>query len=237
MKLKKIASLALAGIMAVSMLAGCKDGGSSSSSSSEPTTSATGVASGANAERSDYFKNTLGISYNEDTTLQNLLTTAAQAEFKTADIKGVAASYDTKFGVVTPVYAAGQGTGAGLKVTNKIFQGLTGVNATNNTFNFALSSATAGDVRKGVVLFAVGGSYDADDAGALVSRYMNTNWFTSSAAATYLPVTGTGTGSSAVSATYSADIAATKVVSAEDASTNIWLVAVAFTQTVSSAKV
>ena len=27
MKLKKIASLALAGIMAVSMLAGCKDGG------------------------------------------------------------------------------------------------------------------------------------------------------------------------------------------------------------------
>ena len=39
MKLKKIASLALAGIMAVSMLAGCKDGGNSNSgsSSSEPT--------------------------------------------------------------------------------------------------------------------------------------------------------------------------------------------------------
>ena len=31
MKLKKIASLALAGIMAVSMLAGCKDGGNSNS--------------------------------------------------------------------------------------------------------------------------------------------------------------------------------------------------------------
>ena len=41
MKLKKIASLALAGIMAVSMLAGCKDGGNSNSgsSSSEPTAS------------------------------------------------------------------------------------------------------------------------------------------------------------------------------------------------------
>ena len=42
MKLKKIASLALAGIMAVSMLAGCKDGTSQedpSSSSQVPTTS------------------------------------------------------------------------------------------------------------------------------------------------------------------------------------------------------
>ena len=45
MKLKKIASLALAGIMAVSMLAGCKDGGNSNSgSSSENTNTATGVS-------------------------------------------------------------------------------------------------------------------------------------------------------------------------------------------------
>ena len=44
MKLKKIASLALAGIMAVSMLAGCKDGGNSSSSSSENTNTNTGYS-------------------------------------------------------------------------------------------------------------------------------------------------------------------------------------------------
>ena len=46
MKLKKIASLALAGIMAVSMLAGCKDGGNgnSGSSSSENTNTNTGVS-------------------------------------------------------------------------------------------------------------------------------------------------------------------------------------------------
>ena len=37
MKLKKIASLALAGIMAVSMLAGCKDGGKKNGSSSSRT--------------------------------------------------------------------------------------------------------------------------------------------------------------------------------------------------------
>ena len=45
MKLKKIASLALAGIMAVSMLAGCKDGGNSNSgSSSENTSTASGYS-------------------------------------------------------------------------------------------------------------------------------------------------------------------------------------------------
>ena len=41
MKLKKIASLALAGIMAVSMLAGCKDGGNSNSGSSSENTDTT----------------------------------------------------------------------------------------------------------------------------------------------------------------------------------------------------
>ena len=45
MKLKKIASLALAGIMAVSMLAGCKDGGNGNSgSSSENTNTASGYS-------------------------------------------------------------------------------------------------------------------------------------------------------------------------------------------------
>ena len=46
MKLKKIASLALAGIMAVSMLAGCKDAGNGNSgSSSSETTTSVGYAS------------------------------------------------------------------------------------------------------------------------------------------------------------------------------------------------
>ena len=42
MKLKKIASLALAGIMAVSMLAGCKDGGNGNSGSSSENTNTSG---------------------------------------------------------------------------------------------------------------------------------------------------------------------------------------------------
>ena len=69
MKLKKIASLALAGIMAVSMLAGCKDGSSSSSSSSEPTTPATGVS----AEFASYLKDNKNVAFADDAEYQGYL--------------------------------------------------------------------------------------------------------------------------------------------------------------------
>src|SRR5699024_6876307 len=49
MKLKKIASLALAGIMAVSMLAGCKSNPADPETPNEPTTPVTGAAAYANA--------------------------------------------------------------------------------------------------------------------------------------------------------------------------------------------
>ena len=69
MKLKKIASLALAGIMAVSMLAGCKDGSSSSSSSSENTTPATGVS----AEFASYLKDNKNVTFADDAEYQGYL--------------------------------------------------------------------------------------------------------------------------------------------------------------------
>ena len=72
MKLKKIASLALAGIMAVSMLAGCKDGGSSSSSSSENTTPATGVS----AEFSNYVSDKSAFTFEDNAENNNLLKAA-----------------------------------------------------------------------------------------------------------------------------------------------------------------
>ena len=48
MKLKKIASLALAGIMAVSMLAGCKSNPTDPENPTNPTTPATGIAAAMN---------------------------------------------------------------------------------------------------------------------------------------------------------------------------------------------
>ena len=71
MKLKKIASLALAGIMAVSMLAGCNgsNGGNNGSSSSEVTT-VSGAAAAINAELDE---NKELISFSEDSSLDNVV--------------------------------------------------------------------------------------------------------------------------------------------------------------------
>ena len=81
MKLKKIASLALAGIMAVSMLAGCKDGGNTEPENPVvPSTS--GVASYLNDMlTSDQSKN---ISFEDDSTLRaNTLAVATDSSVVT----------------------------------------------------------------------------------------------------------------------------------------------------------
>ena len=72
MKLKKIASLALAGIMAVSMLAGCGEGISNSgSSSSETTNPSTGVSATLYKELSDATKSK--IKFNDSAELNSVL--------------------------------------------------------------------------------------------------------------------------------------------------------------------
>ena len=70
MKLKKIASLMLAGIMAVSMLAGCGEA-SSNSTETPDVTPVTGVAATVNGELNNNAKK---ISFTEDSVLTNLLT-------------------------------------------------------------------------------------------------------------------------------------------------------------------
>ena len=69
MKLKKIASLALAGIMAVSMLAGCKDG----SSSSEPTNPVTPVTGAAAIVNNELSNNKDNVSFTDNSILTDLL--------------------------------------------------------------------------------------------------------------------------------------------------------------------
>ena len=81
MKLKKIASLMLAGIMAVSMLAACGEGkdngGNAGSSSSQPTTTASGIAAALNARLGDAQKKVL--SFNSDNKLSSALNEAVNA--------------------------------------------------------------------------------------------------------------------------------------------------------------
>ena len=121
MKLKKIASLALAGIMAVSMLAGCKDGGNGNngSSSSEPTNPATGISTIFYNELSKAAQNSLEMS---DSSELNSALTKIIEDLDTNDIRvnyGKGAAYneylskaiaapallDCKVGVSSATYA------------------------------------------------------------------------------------------------------------------------------------
>ena len=73
MKLKKIASLALAGIMAVSMLAGCNgsNGGNSGSSSEVPVTPSDDVAAVVNAQLDN---NKDSITFENDSVMAGIMT-------------------------------------------------------------------------------------------------------------------------------------------------------------------
>ena len=86
MKLKKIASLALAGIMAVSMLAGCNgsNGDNSGASSSEPTNPATGISTIFYNELSKAAQNSLEMSDSSD--LNNALTKIIE-DLDTSDVR------------------------------------------------------------------------------------------------------------------------------------------------------
>ncbi|OUQ35196.1 hypothetical protein [Faecalibacterium sp. An121] len=106
MKLKKIASLALAGIMAVSMLAGCKDGGNSNSgSSSENTNTVTGYSDVLADAVNDAVKDKDFVTFQDNnadqTALQNSLNYLA-----TNDIADVVRDHRTP-AVVENVWADG----------------------------------------------------------------------------------------------------------------------------------
>ena len=90
MKLKKIASLALAGIMAVSMLAGCKDGGNgnSGSSSSENTDTVTGYSASVQAKLSNTAQKKVALSDSAD------LNSALQAAMEYVANSNIAKWYD-----------------------------------------------------------------------------------------------------------------------------------------------
>ena len=71
MKLKKIASLMLAGIMAVSMLAACKS--DSSSTPADPDTEVTPVTGAAAAINAELDKNKEVISFKDDTAIEDMM--------------------------------------------------------------------------------------------------------------------------------------------------------------------
>ena len=211
MKLKKIASLALAGIMAVSMLAGCS-GSSSSNSTEEPdvTPVVTDVVAGANNVINGYAKNVLGISYTEDADLAKALEAAASSTYKSTDIEAIAAYAED---------VNATSTGKGDEVAAKITKSLTG-NSKSLDWSTGYFALNAEETNKALWIFTVGGSFGSDDAGAFVADTMNSVMSTVNMPAS----------SATYKADYTADIAAVKVTSKEDSSKSAWVIAVVITQ-------
>ena len=210
MKLKKIASLALAGIMAVSMLAGCKDGSSSSESTTPPETTVTaGIADPMNEVRSIYVKNGVEIVYKESDSLTGQLQTAVEAVYKK--------SGDIETAAGTNSYAGATDAAKANDVIKELKKVIPGTFVAANTMSVA-----AEGTNKLIKVYTVGGNYGASDAGNLVGNVLN-----SVATSTNMPLTGTN-----LKATYSADVAAVKVTSRDDANVSAWVVAVVYTQSI-----
>ena len=217
MKLKKIASLALAGIMAVSMLAGCKDNPSSSSEPTTPVSPVVGVAEGANARINSHAKTVLGLSYTENADLAKALEAAAKDAYDSDAVE--------KIGNYADSADATTATTEGAAVAKKITESLTGTsNSLNWTTNyFGLSKE---GTKKALWIFTVGGAFGTDDVGGFVEANHMKNVMTNA----QMPLTN-GT----YKADYTADIAAVKVTSADDSTKSVWVVAVMVTQDVTKA--
>ena len=224
MKLKKIASLMLAGVMAVSMLAGCGEG--SSSSSSEPTTppvTTTGLAAALNDARTKYAKE-IGLTYEEDSTLASILSTVAHDKFDkdpTAleDLAGANSFGGVKF--------YNNSNNASEKMLDKISDKLIGgvVDWVGNGGSNLKKSGTFNYLN----VYTVGGNYSIEEVGNMIAKEHAKNI----EAPSYLPLHDAD---DEYAADYTADVASVKVTSADDASVRLWVVAVVYTQTVSDAK-
>lgn len=212
MKLKKIVSLAAAALMAVSMLAACGDGAGSSSSEVVPPVATTGIADALNDARNDYAKNIMKLSYEESSSLTNILKTAAQ------DVYGKEVTFIKNHSGYDNAEVISSGESIYTKVGNQLAGGAT---------DAWIKSVTVKGTTKNLLIYTVGGDYAMPAVGNQVANVADwgTNDMTDD-----MPLTGTD-----LKANYTAEAAAVKVTSPDDAATSMWVVAVVYTQTVVAA--
>ena len=213
MKLKKIVSLAAAALMAVSMLAACGDGAGSSSSEVVPPVATTGIADALNDARNDYAKNIMKLSYEESSSLTNILKTAAQDAYG----KDVAYIKDNSD------YANAEVIPSNKSIYTKVGNQLAGGATTADDMAFTTKGTT-----KNLVIYTIGGDYAMPAVGNQVANVSGwgTNVLTGSDST--MPLTN----NSNLKANYTAEAAAVKITSPDDAAASMWVVAVVYTQTV-----
>ena len=221
MKLKKIASLALAGIMAVSMLAGCKDGTNQeepSSSSQVPAT--TNVVTYANDALTGAQKGVF--TFKSSSELDTILQAAAndKDKFASKDIKTVYGNtnsvYDKNNNELKSVYNT---------VEDKISANSIVITSTQDL----KTAAPNGKDQKMVRVLAISGALDEKTAiTKLVDDFTNDYKLDS-----IFPAEIAGT--PGYDCDYTAEISAVKVSSVDNAANTAWVVAIVITQSVTEA--
>ena len=215
MKLKKIASLMLAGIMAVSMLAGCKSGTTpNDDSSSSQVPAATNVATYANDMLSGSQKEVF--TFVGSSELDSILDDVANNKDKYAST-AIEDTFDK-----TEAIRGGTKGWAATAVKDGVKDKLDGI----VTDNFGKLPATNVKTQKAVELYTISGAYEEK---AAVQKIVDA----------YLDVveqvggfkTAFPAGVSGSDCEYTAEISAVKVASAEHSEKTAWVVAMVFTQT------
>ena len=221
MKLKKIASLALAGIMAVSMLAGCKDGTNQeepSSSSQVPAT--TNVVTYANDALSAAEKGVF--TFKSSSELDTILQAAAndKDKFASKDIKTVYGNtnnvFDKSSNELKSVYNA---------VKDKVSTNSIVITDTTDLDK----AAPNGKDQKMVRVLAISGALDEKTAITKVVDDFTKDY----SLTTTFPAEITGT--PGYDCDYTAEISAVKVSSVDNAANTAWVVAIVITQSVTEA--
>ena len=218
MKLKKIASLMLAGVMAVSMLAGCstasdKEEGGASSNPTAPTTS--NVVTYANDCLSGAQKEVF--TFKASSELDTILKAAATDvdNMNSSNIANIFKSTTVNRGVTMTNDANGE-----VKILKAVKGKLDGI----VTDNFSTLPATNINTQKAVEVYSVSGAFEEK---AAIQKVVND--YKVNIASTGFPES---VGNKACE--YEAEISAIKVVSPEKSNDTAWIVAMVFTQTSTS---
>ena len=214
MKLKKIASLALAGVMAVSMLTACGEGGSSSSEPTNPVVpSTTGIATYMNNLMTDAQADK--ISFEDDQTLRaNLVDVAEDSSVLTPSV--IATAQNNK------AISSSNGTIAS-KVEDKYTTGL--VYSTNTyDWNSWIIAAPSNQEKSWSYVESYVLSGDLNEM-ALASAVMD-YWGTK--------INSLNTAYAGEDVVWTGDVAAVKVNNDRNVSETAWVVAVMVTKTVTN---
>ena len=219
MKLKKIASLMLAGIMAVSMLAGCGEGkkDDSSSSSSTPVNPATtSVAKFANNELSGDDKGIFEFGESNDFDVIVEAVATDKDKFSTSDIENAWKNRNASSNATLKSAVEGK-----IKADYNVMSQFSGMNAVaNNNLDYAVAS-----------VYTVSGGLDAETAiKAVMNTFNNDAQYTGIKDANY-PGEIT-VGGVKYRCDYNAEIGAIRVVSEDHSNQSAWVVAIVVTNSV-----